>query len=134
MMPGIPDPGQMIARIRKYMMDNSVVEVSNEKFLLKNNSIRRFSFKPVEVNRRKHNYLLVRARTSGNLQPRLYLNYGRENTKNGGIVLKKINSDLLCDFVINISALDQWFREDNNWLSLSSENGDIEIASIRISH
>ncbi|MEI6749391.1 MAG: hypothetical protein WCM93_09535 [Bacteroidota bacterium] len=133
MKPDVPYPGQMVARIRKYMIDNSVVEVSNESFLLKNNSSKRFTFKPVEINKRKNNYLLVRARTSGDLPPKLYVNYGRDNTKNGGIVLKKINPSLLNDFVINISAQDQWFREDNNWLSLYSENGDIEVSSIRIS-
>jgi hypothetical protein len=131
--PGEIYPGQMIARIRKYMIDNSVVEVSAESFILKKDLEKRFRFKPVDMNLRKNNYLVVRARVSGQSIPKLYVNYGSESAKNGGVVLKNINSPLLTDFVINISIQDKWFREDNDWLSLYSENGDLEITSVRIS-
>jgi len=131
--PGEIYPGQMIARIRKYMMENSVVEVTSEGFLLKKDSEKSFSFKPVDINLRKNNYLVVRARNTGNIAPKLYINYGCDKLKNGGIVLKNINTGLLNDFVINISMQDKWFREDNNWLSFYSENGDLEVASVRIS-
>jgi hypothetical protein len=131
--PGEVYPGQMIARIRKYMIDNSVVEVSSESFILKKDLEKRLRFKPVEINLRKNNYLVVRARISGDSNPKLYINYGCENLKNGGVVVKNINSELLTDFVINISTQDKWFREDNNWLSLYSENGDLEVTSVRIS-
>jgi len=131
--PGEIYPGQMIARIRKNMMDHALVEISTEKFILKNDSEKRFSFSPVNAGMRKNNFLVVRARISGNSQPKLYINYGRETSKNGGVVVKNINPEMLNDFVINISIQDKWFREDNNWLSLYSENGDLEVASIRIS-
>jgi tetratricopeptide (TPR) repeat protein len=126
-------PGQMIARIRKYLIDNSVVEVNNESFILKKDIEKQFRFKPVDVNLRKNNYLIIRARIIGKSNPKLFINYGSENSgKNGGVVLKNINSELLTDFIINISTQDKWFREDNNRLSLYSENGDLEISSIRI--
>jgi len=131
--PGEIYPGQMIARIRKNMMDHALVEITAENFILKNDAERRFSFSPVNVNLRKNNYLVIRARISGKSQPKLFINYGNQSMKNGGVVLKNINSEILNDFVINISLQDKWFREDNNWLSLYSENGDLEVASIRIS-
>jgi tetratricopeptide (TPR) repeat protein len=131
--PGEIYPGQMIARIRKNMMDHALVEIAAESFILKNDSERRFVFSPVNASMRKNNYLVVRARISGNSLPKLYINYGNQTMKNGGVVVKNINSELLKDFVINISIQDKWFREDNNWLSLYSENGDLEVASIRIS-
>jgi tetratricopeptide (TPR) repeat protein len=131
--PGEVYPGQMIARIRKYMIDNSVVEVNTASFILKKDFEKRLLFKPVDINLRKNNYLLVRTRISGDSNPKLYINYGSGNLKNGGVVLKNINSKLFTDFVINISIQDKWFREDNNWLSLYSENGDLEVTSIYIS-
>lgn len=131
--PGEIYPGQMIARIRKNMMDHSIVEITTQDFILKNDTEKRFSFLPVNVAMRKNNYLVIRTRISGDSQPKLYINYGRETSKNGGVVVKNINSEMLNDFVINISIQDKWFREDNNWLSLYSENGDLEVASIRIS-
>ncbi|NVO19307.1 MAG: hypothetical protein HXX13_06375 [Bacteroidetes bacterium] len=132
--PGEIYPGQMIARIRKFMIDNAMVVVNSDNFILKSDTEKRFGFKPVAVNQRKNNYLLIRARTSGDVQPKLYLNYGVDKLKNGGIVIKNIEGGLLTDFVINISLQDKWFREDNNWLSLYSENGDVEVGSVRISH
>jgi tetratricopeptide (TPR) repeat protein len=131
--PGEVYPGQMIARIRKYMTDNSVMQISAEQFVLRNDTERRFSFKPVDINLRKNNYLVVRARTSGKVPPKVYISYGEGNLKNGGVILKNNSTGLLSDFVINISEQDKWFREDNNWLSLYAENGDLEIASILIS-
>ncbi len=131
--PGEVYPGQMIARIRKYIIDNSVVEVNTESFILARDLEKRLRFKPIDINLRKNNYLLVRARISGDSNPKLYINYGSENLKNGGVVLKNINSKLFTDFVISISTQDKWFREDNNWLSLYSENGDLEVTSIYIS-
>lgn len=131
--PGEVYPGQMIARIRKYIIDNSVVEVNTESFILARDFEKRLRFKPIDINLRKNNFLLVRARISGDSNPKLYINYGSENLKNGGVVLKNINSKLFTDFVISISTQDKWFREDNNWLSLYSENGDLEVTSIYIS-
>ncbi|MFA5970867.1 MAG: hypothetical protein WC780_00850 [Lentimicrobiaceae bacterium] len=131
--PGEIYPGQMIARIRKNMIDHALVVITAESFILKNDTERRFSFSPVKASMRKNNYFVVRARISGNSQPKLFINYGSETIKNGGVVIKTINTDLLNDFVINISFQDKWLREDNNWLSLYSENGDLEVASVRIS-
>ena len=131
--PGEVYPGQMIARIRKYMIDNSVVEVVTENFILKNELEQRFPFKPVDMNLRKNNYMVLRARTAGANNPKLFLSYGSDKTKNGGVVLKNINSGIFSDFIIKISDQDKWFREDNNWLSLYTENGDLEVASVRIS-
>ncbi|MBK7214202.1 MAG: hypothetical protein IPH88_13075 [Bacteroidales bacterium] len=131
--PGEVYPGQMIARIRKLLIENSIVDVMEEAFLLKDDAERKFSFKPIMVNQRRENYLLVRARATGTAQPKLYLNYGSNGLKNGGIVLKNLGHDFPSDLVINISSQDKWFREDNNWLSVYSENGDIEISAIRIS-
>jgi|GEM_PF-1370166 len=131
--PGEVYPGQMLYRIRKYLVDNSVVTVAPEGFLLSSNTTRQFSFRPVDPRLRNHNYLVIKARSSSGETPKLYVNYGRDKSKNGGIVVKDIDQHMAGDLIIDISNQDPWFREDNNWLSLYSENGDIEISSIRIS-
>ena len=133
MQPEIPYPGQMIARIRKFQFENSVVEVNTENFVLKKESEKRFYFKPVDINLRKRNYITLKARNIDDLQSKLIINYGTKNTRNGGVVINSINTRLLRDFVVDISVQDNWFREDNDWLSLYAVAGDLEISSIKIS-
>ena len=130
--PKNPYPGQMITKIRKLQMENSVVEVTSEVFILKKETEKQFYFDPIDYSLRKRNCIIIRARTMDSLQPKLIVNYGREKAKNGGVVLKSIDSRLYNDFALNISVQDKWFREDNNWLSLYAENGDLEISSIKI--
>ncbi len=125
-------PVEMIAKIKKYMAEHSIVNVTKETFILPNNTEKRYSFKPVEAGLRKNNYVVLKARNPGGSKPKVYLNYGRDNAKNGGIVLRSITSDVSNDFIIRISVQDKWYREDNNWLSLYSEGGDIEVSSIQI--
>ncbi len=130
--PKNPYPGQMIAWVRKSKLENSVVIVSNEIFVLKKESERKFHFDPIDYGLRKRNCIIVKARTMDSLQPKLLVSYGKENSKNGGVVLKGIDSRLFSEFAINIGVQDKWFREDNNYLSLYAENGDLEISSIKI--
>ncbi len=130
--PEATHPGKMIARIRKFMFDNSIVDISVTPFILSADSEKRFQFKPILPNMRKQNYLLVRVRSNDKSLPKLFLSYGSEGKKNGGIVLKEIQSGIIKDYIIHISMQDQWSREDNNWLSLYAENGDIEVNSVKI--
>ena len=125
-------PGEMIAKIQKYMAEHSIVNVTKETFKVLNNTEKRFSFKPIDASLRKNNYVVLKARNPSGSKPKVYLNYGRDSAKNGGIVLRSITNDINNDFIIRISIQDKWYREDNNWLSLYSEGGDIEISSIQI--
>jgi hypothetical protein len=125
-------PDEMIAKIRKYMSDHSIVNITNETFLVRNNTEKRYSFKPVNAAVRRNNYVVIKARNPGASKPKVYLNYGRDNAKNGGIVMRSITSDQNNEFIIRISVQDKWYREDNNWIGLWAEGGDIEVSSIQI--
>jgi len=125
-------PDEMIAKIRKYMADHSIVNITNETFLVRNNTEKRYSFKPVNASVRKNNYVVIKARNPSASKPKVYLNYGKDNIKNGGIVMRSITSDQNNEFIIRISVQDKWYREDNNWLGLTAEGGDIEVSSIQI--
>jgi len=41
--------------------------------------------------------------------------------------------DQVNDFIIRVGNQYKWFSEDNNWLEIYPENGDIEITLVRIS-
>jgi len=49
------------------------------------------------------------------------------------VVLQVPQGDATRDYIIRIGAMYKWFSEDNNWLSIYPEGGDIEVALIRIS-
>jgi hypothetical protein len=49
------------------------------------------------------------------------------------VVLKSIRKGDITDYIIRVSAQDPWYRNDNSWLNLYAEGGDIEITSIQIS-
>ncbi len=125
-------PEEMIAKIRKYMADHSIVNITNETFLVRNNTEKRYQFKSVDARVRKNNYVVIKARNPGASKPKVYLNYGKDNAKNGGIVMRSITSDVNKEFIIRISVQDKWYREDNNWIGITAEGGDIELSSIQI--
>ena len=93
---------------------------------------KKFTFSPIEPRQRKNNYILLKARSTGKTAPKVYLNYGRDNQKNGGIVLRSLDKKEISDFLIRISVQDKWYREDNNWISLFIETGEIEISKVQI--
>ncbi len=130
--PGDPYPGQQISKIRKYMADHAIQDLFSQTLLVSEGMEKKFTFSPIEPRQRKNNYILLKARSTGKTAPKVYLNYGRDNQKNGGIVLRSLDKKEISDFLIRISVQDKWYREDNNWISLFIETGEIEISKVQI--
>ncbi len=126
-------PLNMINQIKKYIADHAIVDILNSSVIISNNTERKFDFIPVDIRQRKNNYIVMKARVLSETKPKVYLNYGREATRSGGIVLKSIKDNELNDYIIRVSAQDPWYRIDNSWLKLYSEGGDIEVTYIQIS-
>jgi len=125
-------PGLQIEKIRKYMTDHAIQDLFTQTLEVKAGSEKKFSFGVIEPRLRKNNYILLKARSTGNSAPKVYLNYGKDGQKNGGIVLRSLDKSTVTDYIIRISVQDKWYREDNNWISLFVETGDIEISKVQI--
>lgn len=125
-------PALQISKIRKYMSDHAIQDLFSQALVINEGSEKKLTFSAIEPLLRKNNYILLKARSTGKTAPKVYLNYGKDNTKNGGIVLRSIDSSTISDYLIRISIQDKWYREDNNWISLSVETGDIEITKVQI--
>ena len=54
-------------------------------------------------------------------------------SKNGGFVLQVPEGEDYNDFIVRVGNQYKWFSEDNDWISIYPENGDIEISLVRIS-
>ena len=130
--PGDSYPELQVAKIRRYMSDHAIQDLFSQTVTISEGNEKKFTFSAIEPRLRKNNYILLKARSTGKTTPKVYLNYGKDNTKNGGIVLRSIDKSAISDYLIRISVQDKWYREDNNWISLSVETGDIEITKVQI--
>ena len=125
-------PAQQVSKIRKYMADHAIQDLFSQTLEVKEGNEKKFSFGVIEPRLRKNNYILLKARSTGKTAPKVYLNYGKDGQKNGGIVLRSLDKTSVNDYLIRISVQDKWYREDNNWISLFVETGDIEISKVQI--
>lgn len=124
---------EMIARIRKYMEDHAMVDLVNAPVLIQPDSEQKFRFKPIEMRLRKNNYIILKARKTGETEPKVYVNYGIDGQKSGGIVLRSIKSQETSDYMVRVSIQDRWYRLDNNWISIYAEGAAVEISRMQIS-
>ncbi|MCX6233635.1 MAG: hypothetical protein NT175_02780 [Bacteroidetes bacterium] len=126
-------PMNQIRNIRRYLEEHAIVDITKTSVIIKNNTEIKYDFTPVDIRLRKNNYIMIKARSAGDAVPRLYLSYGLSTQKTGGVVLKFIRKGDITDYIIRVSAQDPWYRNDNSWLNLYAEGGDIEVTSIQIS-
>ncbi len=132
MNPGDSYPELQIGKIRKYMSDHAILDLNSQSLTISKGNEKIFTFSAIDPSLRKNNYILLKARSTSNTAPKVYLNYGKDNSKNGGIVLRSLDKENISDFLISISIQDKWFREDNNWISIAVETGEIEITKVQI--
>jgi tetratricopeptide (TPR) repeat protein len=126
-------PVNMLNQIKKYIAEHAIYDLLTTPVVITNNTEKKFDFTPVDFKMRKNNYIVLKARVLSETKPKVYLNYGRDAARSGGIVLKSIQNNNLNDYIIRVSAQDPWYRIDNNWIKLYSEGGDIEVTYIQIS-
>jgi len=132
MLPDEPYPVEMIKKITKYLDDNAITDVVKERIVINSEVTERFEFDPIPVNVRKSNYVLVKARNLTNQSFKMIFSYGGDNGKNGGFVVQVPQDEEMNDFIIRVGNQYKWLAEDNNWMSIYSQNGDIEISIVRI--
>ncbi|MBU2649430.1 MAG: hypothetical protein KKA81_00715 [Bacteroidetes bacterium] len=132
-LPDEPYPDEMVRKITRIINDNAIVDINQEKIVIPENTEKKFSFSPMPIGVRKENYILVKARNPVDREFKMLVNFGQDATKNGGIALRIPESADETDFIIRLGSLYKWFSEDNNWVSIYPEGGDIEIGLIRIS-
>ncbi|MCO5261853.1 MAG: hypothetical protein M9901_03165 [Lentimicrobium sp.] len=125
-------PGEMIGKIRKYLEDHAMVDLISDPTVIDADTEKKFSFNPIEMRLRKNNYVSIKGRKTSEADPKVYVNYGKGNQKNGGIVIRSITTEENGDYLVRVSIQDKWYREDNNWIAIYAEGGSIEISKMQI--
>ena len=126
-------PGEMIYKIGKFIEENSIVDVIKSADTITKGSTGKFEFEPIKINVRKSNYIFIKARNIGDKPAKLIFSYGSDGSKNGGFVVQVIEGETYNDYIVRVGNQYKWFSEDNNWLIIYPENGDVEISMLRIS-
>jgi len=126
-------PREMIHKIAQIIEENKIRELNSAATLIASNVSKRFTFEPVDVIERRANYILIKAKNTGNSAFPLIVNFGSASSRNGGFVLPIPASEEYNDFVVRIGSQYKWFSEDNTWIELLPENGEVEVSIIQIS-
>lgn len=125
-------PSEMIDKISILLQENKLVVLVNETIEIKSNEIKRFNFEPVDVTTRKGNYILVKAKNLSDKSYSMFISYGSSNSNNGSLIVRIPNNQDVNNYIIRIGSQYKWFSEDNTWIELTPEGGDIEIELMEI--
>ncbi len=126
-------PQEMIDKITKFIEENSVVDIINTPTTIDNGETKKFTFEPVKITVRKYNYILVRATNLDSGAGKLLFTYGSDKGKNGGFVINLIDEPGSHDYLIRVGNQYKWFSEDNNWMTILTQLGNVQIELVRIS-
>ena len=127
-------PREMISKIKKTIAENAIVDVLNSSIIIPKDVDKQFTFTPVNMASRKNNYVYVKIRNLSDKPFNVLIRYGRDKMTNGGAVIKSLAADgKTSDRLISVRDQDPWYREDNNWVSLYPQGGDVEVTFIQIS-
>ena len=126
-------PNEMVFKIMGMMKKNIVTDVFNDKTIINSDTTRVFAFEPVSVNVRRSNYLYMKATNLSGSSFKIIVSYGSNNGKNGGFVVQIPEGNQYAEYIIRVGNQYKWFADENNWISIQPEKGNIEIDLLRIS-
>jgi len=122
-----------INRIITYLDKKSILTLIPSSPTIAEGKDIKLTFKAIDMTKRTNHYILARVKNSGAGTPRLYINYGQDAQKNGGIVYRNlVKGGQYIDYVIRIVNQDRWYRLDNNWITLTVEGGTLELENLKI--
>jgi hypothetical protein len=133
LLPNEAYPMSQVNAIKKIINDNAIVDINQEQMLIPENTDKRFAFVPMPVSVRKENYLLIKARNPVEREFKMLVSFGSDGAKHGGFAVRIPESEETNEFIIRIGSQYKWFSEDNNWISIYPEGGDLEISLVRLS-
>ncbi|HQF01955.1 MAG TPA: hypothetical protein PKZ05_07805 [Bacteroidales bacterium] len=126
-------PLKRIYDITKIIEANVVVDVTKVAEVVQSNNLVRYEFNPVPRQGRRESYIILKTKNLSNNDFKLFLNYGKDGSNNGGFVISIPNLEQTRDYIVKVGSQYKWFSEDNNWVSLQPEGGNIKVELIQIS-
>jgi hypothetical protein len=127
-------PREMILKIRRTIAENAIADVLQTAVTISSNDEKQFAFTPVNIASRKNNFVYIKIKNLSGKPFNVLMRYGRDKQPNGGIVMRNITIDgKVNERLVSVKDQDLWSREDNNWISISPQGGDVEVSFIQVS-
>jgi len=127
-------PSEMIDKIFDLIKKNSMLTLLDGKMILNQNKEEKFTFKPIAFKDRSENYILIEVkRLNPDSQVKLFVNFGKGGSQNGGYSIPLESKDGYHSYFVSIGKQVRWVKEDNNYISLLPEGGDVEVKLIKLS-
>ncbi|NOR87392.1 MAG: hypothetical protein GQ527_07270, partial [Bacteroidales bacterium] len=127
-------PVEMIDKIFELIKKNSMVTLLDSKLQISNNKEEKFNFNSISFKDRKENYILLEIKAANpDEQVKLYVNFGKSGSQNGGYSIRLKNRDGYHSYFVSIGKQVRWVNQDNDYISLLPEGGDVEVKLIKIS-
>ena len=125
-------PAEMIDKISIMLQENKLAILIDENTTINSNETKKFNFEPVDVTTRKGNYILIKAKNLSDRSYTMFISYGSPKGNSGSLIVRIPNNQDTNSFIIKIGAQYKWFSEDNTWIELTPEGGNIEIELMEI--
>lgn len=127
-------PRQMIAKIRQTILENAIADVLNTPVIIKAGEEQRFPFEPVNIASRRNNFIYLKVKNLSENSFNILIRYGKGDQTSGGLAIRNISTDgEVNERLISVKDQDPWYREDNNWISIYPQGGDVEVSFIQVS-
>lgn len=126
-------PLEMILRITKQFTSLSLRTISESTIKIKNGETHRINMDPIDISDRRDIYFYIQLKNISKIKnQKIIFNYGRNGQKNGGVIVRLVESDETTDYLVRVGNQYRWFNQDNNWISLQSEGGEVELLLCKI--
>lgn len=129
---GNPYPSEMINKISTILQENKLEQLVSGSTKILSNQAERFSFSPIDIGVRKSNYLLIKAKNLSENAFTMFITYGNEKGNNGSLIVRIPNNQDTNDYFLKLGGQYKWFSEENTWIEIVPENGNIEIELMEI--
>ena len=127
-------PREMIVKIRRTIAENAIADVMKTTVVIPSNTEKQFPFSPVNIASRKNNFVYIKIKNLSGKPFNILMRYGKDKQANGGVVMRNLSMDgKVNERLVSVKDQDLWSREDNNWISLYPQGGDVEVSFIQVS-
>jgi len=127
-------PREMIAKIRRTIAENAIADVLKSTVTIAAGTEKQFPFSSVNIASRKNNFIYIKIKNLSGKPFNVLMRYGKDKQANGGVVMKNLNLEgKVNERLVSVKDQDLWYREDNNWISLYPQGGDVEVSFIQVS-
>jgi hypothetical protein len=123
----------MLDKIDAKIRRESVVSLVYVPEILPAGQEKRFAFKPIDYRDRQNNYILIEMKNPSAARIRVFISFGNGELKNGGYSVNLMQRDGYTKYFVRIDKNMRWLYEENDWISLLPEGGDLDVKMIHIS-